>query len=375
MFALKLLDREREDTMKRMALMLTLTLALGTGAGVIGEQTAYAQQATDPRVADLDQAVRVGIGLGMFASTANAADPIVLHVNTQLTARALPFYVGVDKGFFIRHGLKVELEFTDSSERQRNGLAGGKVDIVHSAVDNAVAMVEVAKINVVIVSGGDSGTNEFYVQDYVKEFSDIRGHAVVVDATNTAFALQAKKILLQHGLKDGTDYKLNPVGNSSLRFKKMVEDKNNAAAILNLPYSLQAEALGMKSMGRTIDMLGPYQAAGAFTLRSWANANPRTLEQYIAAFVESLRWSLDKKNRVEAVAILVDKLKLPKDIAERSYDLMSDGAFGFAPDAKFNMDGFKNVLAIRAETEGGIPAAPDRYVDLSYYERALKLVK
>ena len=297
-----------------------------------------------------------------------------MRLNTFPTARSLPFYVGVDKGIFARHGLKVELEFTDSSERQRTGLANGKVDIVHSAVDNAVAMVEVAKVDVVIVSGGDSGTNEFYVQDYVKDFSDIRGHAVVVDATNTAYALQAKKILLKHGLKDGVDYKLNAVGNGSLRFKNMKEDKNNAAAIMNLPYSLLAKAMGMKSLGRTIDMLGPYQAGGAFVLRSWASAHAATLEQYIAAFVELLRWSLDKANRTKSVAMLVDKLKLPRDIAENSYDLMSDPAFGFAPDAKFNMEGFKNVLAMRAEIEGGPVLDPSRLIDLSYYDRAMKLV-
>jgi ABC-type nitrate/sulfonate/bicarbonate transport system substrate-binding protein len=313
-------------------------------------------------------------GLGLFASTANATDPIVLHVYMQPMARALPFYAGIEKGFFARHGLKVEIEFTESSVNQRNGLASGKADIVYSAVDNAVAMVEVAKKDVIIVSGGDSGTNELYVQSYIKDFSDIRGHAIAVDATNTAYALQAKKILMQHGLK-ADDYKLNPVGNGSLRLKSMVEDKNNAASILNLPYSLQAEALGMKSMGRTTDLLGPYQAASAFVLRSWAQTNARTLEEYLAAFVESLRWSFDRNNRAEAVAILVDKFKLPKNIAERSYDLMFDPTFGFAPDAKFNMDGFKNVLALRAEIEGGMPASPDRYIDLSYYERAMKLVK
>ncbi len=316
-----------------------------------------------------------GIVFGaIFALTANAAGPTVLHVYMQPFARALPFYVGIEKGFFTRHGLQVEIEFTESSDNQIKALANGKADIVYSAVDNAVAMVEVAKKDVTIVSGGDSGTNEFYVQDYVKDFSDIRGHAVAVDQTNTAYALQAKKILLENGLKP-SDYKLNPVGNGALRLKSMVQDKNNAAAILNLPYSLQAEAAGMKSMGRTTDLLGLYRAAAAFTLRSWANANSNTLTQYIAAFVESLRWSLDPKNRAEAVAILMDKFKLPKNIAERTYDLLSDPTFGFVPDAKFNMDGFKNVLALRAEIEGGMPAPPDRYIDLSYYERAMKLVK
>ena len=141
---------------------------------------------------------------------------------------------------------------------------------MHSAVDNAVAMIDVAKVDIVIVSGGDSGTNEFYVQDTIKDFADIRGHAIVVDATNTAYALQAKKILLQHGLKDGTDYTLNPVGNGSRRLKAMFDDKNNAGAILNLPFSLQAAAKGMHSLGRTTDMLGPYQAGGAFVRRAWA---------------------------------------------------------------------------------------------------------
>src|ERR1700733_10223110 len=157
--------------------------------------------------------------LYMLAATTHAAEPTLLHVNTFPTARSLPFYVALDRGFFARHGLKVELEFTESSEHQREGLAGGTVDIVHSAVDNAVAMIDVAKIDIVIVSGGDSGTNEFYVQDTIKDFSDIRGKAIVVDATNTAYALQARKILAQQGLKDGTDYSLNPVGNGQPRPK------------------------------------------------------------------------------------------------------------------------------------------------------------
>src|SRR4029077_17100738 len=159
--------------------------------------------------------------LCMLAATAQAAEPTLLHVNTFPTARSLPFYVALDRGFIARRGLQVELGFTESSERQRQGLAGGTVDIVHSAVDNAVAMIDVAKVDIVIVSGGDSGTNEFYVQDTIKDFSDLRGDALGVDTTNTAYALQAKKILSLRGLKDGTDYSLNPVGNGQRRLKAL----------------------------------------------------------------------------------------------------------------------------------------------------------
>jgi hypothetical protein len=71
--------------------------------------------------------------------------------------------------------------------------------VVHSAVDNAIAMIEVAKVDVVIVSGGDGGTNEFIVGREINSFADIRGKALVTDAPNTAYALQAKKILLKNG--------------------------------------------------------------------------------------------------------------------------------------------------------------------------------
>lgn len=304
-----------------------------------------------------------------------AAEPITLHVNAFRSARSLPFYAAIDRGFFAKRGLNVALQFTEGSESQRAGLADGSVDIAQSAVDNAVAMIDVAKADVVIVSGGDSGTNEFYVQDYVKSFADIRGHAIAVDAANTAYALQAKKILLQHGLKAGTDYTLNAVGNGTYRLRALLTDKNNAGAILNLPFSLQAAAHGLHSLGRTTDLLGPYQADGAFVRRDWARDHADVLVNYLAAYVEALRWSLDPKNHAEAVAMLMDKLKLPQDMAEKSLTLIAEPGFGFARDAKFDMAGFKNVLALRAEVEGGQPADPQRYIDLSYYDRAMKMVK
>ena len=314
------------------------------------------------------------LGVCAVAGFARAAEPTVLHVNTFPTARSLPFYVGVDRGLFLKRGLKVALEFTESSQRQRQGLADGSVDVVHSAVDNAVVMIDVAKDDVVIVSGGDSGTNEFYVQAYVRDFADIRGKTIVVDATNTAYALQAKKILGQHGLRAGADYTLDPAGNGQRRLKALFDDPNNAGAILNLPYSLEAAAKGLRSLGRTTDLLGPYQAGGAFVRRAWARDHADALTNYLAAFVEALRWSLDANNRSAAVAILVDKLKLSQDVAEKSLTLIAEPGFGFARDATFDLAGFKNVLALRAEVEGGTPSDPERYIDLSYYERATKRV-
>src|SRR3954471_4081761 len=154
-----------------------------------------------------------------------AAEPQRLRVNAFPNAKALPLHAGVAKGIFARHDIAIELSFTENSTRQREGLAAGTIDIALAAVDNAVAMVEVAHQDVIIVTGGDSGMNEFFVQPYVRSFADLRGKIVVVDAPDTAYALQAKKILLKHGLQAGRDYTVKPVGRGELRLKAMEDDK------------------------------------------------------------------------------------------------------------------------------------------------------
>ncbi|MDQ5847748.1 MAG: hypothetical protein M3544_02135, partial [Pseudomonadota bacterium] len=169
-------------------------------------------------------------------------------------------------------------------------------------------------------------------------------------------------------------YKIHPIGGTSLRLKGMRENKDYKASMLNPPFSVDAKAAGLKSMGRAVDLIGPYQASGAFVLRKWAQANPEILERYIAGFIEGTRWAVAPQNRAVATQLLAERLKVSADVAARTWELMTDAKFGLAPDARFDMNGFRNVLALRAEIEGswgGKAPPPDKYVDLSFYEKAL----
>jgi NitT/TauT family transport system substrate-binding protein len=311
------------------------------------------------------------------AAIASPAGAQTLKVNTFPNAKSLPDFVGVAKGFFAKYGLTVEVEHTESSQAQRDGLAAGRFQIAQAALDNAVAMVEVAKRDVVIVSGGDSGMNEFMVQPGIGSFADLKGKTLIVDAPDTAYALQAKKLLLRSGLVDGRDYTVKPIGAVSYRYKAMISDPSNAASILNLPFTVEAKAKGLKSLGGMVELLGPYQASGAFVMRPWAREHGAELEKYLAAYIQSVRWIRDPAHRAEAVDLMIDKLKLDRGIAEQTYDLLIDPVSGFTPDAKFDVEGFRNMLALRAEIErkpGTEAVAPERYVDLHYYEAAAKRV-
>ena len=57
-------------------------------------------------------------------------------------AQNLSMWVALEKGFFKAKGLDVQLTYTMNSIELRDGLANGKFDIAHSAVDNSVAIVD-----------------------------------------------------------------------------------------------------------------------------------------------------------------------------------------------------------------------------------------
>jgi ABC-type nitrate/sulfonate/bicarbonate transport system substrate-binding protein len=317
---------------------------------------------------------------GGAAMVAGASAPAIAQGPTAIKVMSFPgmtnfpIFAAQHKGLFAKQGLAVELLFTVNSQNQRAGLAKNEHQIIQSAADNAVAMAELAKQDAVIVTGGDNGFNHIFVQPEIKSLGELRGTTVVVDAPNTAFALLLYKALKDAGLNKG-DYKVNPVGGTGQRLAAMTKEKANASAgVLGLPFIFEAEAAGLKDMGLANRSIGSYQSDCAIVMRDWAKANSDTLVRYIKAVVEGRRWAIDPANKAEAVQLLVDRLKLSPAIAARAYAIVADPVTGVAKDARFDLEGFRNVLKLRAEMEGqwgGKPPAPEKYFDLSYYDKAL----
>jgi ABC-type nitrate/sulfonate/bicarbonate transport system substrate-binding protein len=287
-------------------------------------------------------------------------------------AKALPIYIAQERGLFSRRGLEVDLDETEASRDQREGLASGRIQIVQSAIDNGLALI-VTGHDIVVVMGGEGGMNDFIVQPEINTLEDLRGRRLVVDSPDTAYALLARKMLKAAGLEYGVDYDMRPVGNGSHRLAAMLRDKENAGAVLNPPFTAQAKAAGLKSLGRLVDHLGPYQAGGAFAHRHWAQDNSATLEAYIAGYVEALRWMRNPENFDRQETMLVQRLKLAPEIARATLQDMLEPDFGFMTDAKLDMRGMTAVLETRAATEGQDPrlSKMTSFIDESWYERAL----
>ncbi len=181
-------------------------------------------------------------GLALTASAGRADEPTVLRVNAFPQAKTLPLHAGIAKGIFEKRGFKIELHLTDNSRNQRDGLAAGKFDVVHSAVDNALAMIEVAKHDVVIVTGGDSGMNEFFVQpddQIVRRHA--RPHPRGRCARHRLCAAGEENPGACTGSRTAPTTRSSRSAPASTASRRWPRARSNAAAILNLPFTVQAE--------------------------------------------------------------------------------------------------------------------------------------
>jgi len=295
-----------------------------------------------------------------------------LKVNIAFLPHNIALFAAMEEGFLARRGLSAELLGTRGSQEQRDGLANGSFDIVHTAVDNAVAMVNAGTGDVIIVMGGDNGMNELYVRPEISSYEDLRGKTVVVDAPDTAYAFQLYKMLELKGLRKG-DYVVQSVGAGAQRVKAMLTNPMCVAGMLSPHSTFLVGQHGFHSLGTAVDVIGPYQGMGGFVMRSWASVNSAVLIEYIAANIEGLRWAASPSNRAKAAALLVKYLGVTPDIASSSVEAAVGQCGGMNKEAAVDLEAFRGSLKLRAEIDGhplDVPA-PDKYIDLSYYRRAL----
>jgi len=297
-------------------------------------------------------------------------EPTHLTVMVFPGTQTLPIFVAQARGYFSKRGLVVILKPAPNSEEQRTGLAAGRYQIVHGAADQCVALVEAAKVDAVIVAGGDNGFNHLFVQPEIARIADLRGRTLVADVANAGWSFVLYDILKRHGISRG-DIVIHEAGAPFRRFEAMRDDKTMAAAILNPPFAVHARRAGLKDMGAVVDSVGPYLGTVPYALRSWANTDAETLTAYLASYIEGLRWILDPANRAEAIRLVGVRLNIPTDIAMEVVATATDPIHGLAKDAALDLEGFKTVLRLRADFEGRSPEPPEKYFDLSFHRLAL----
>ena len=290
----------------------------------------------------------------------------------------LPLWVAEDKGLFAREKLAVKVSPTPNSVELVQSLIKNEEDVATAAFDNVVAYQEgqgevtlSTAPDLFAFMGFSRGTVRLVVSPDVKDYDDLRGKTLAVDAIATGYSLVLQKLLQLGGLEDG-DYRLEPVGSTATRAQALMENKFSGT-ILTTPLEIAPESRGYRRLANAVDVLGPYQTIVGITRRSWARANRDALVSFIRASTEAIDWLFDPKNRTEAVAIYRTHLpNVPEDAARRHVDALLGEREGFPRGGALDPQGMMTVLRIRSEL--GRPRKtltdPARYLDERYQRAA-----
>ena len=235
----------------------------------------------------------------------------------------LPAFAAESRGLFEKRGIALETTFTQSSEQQREGIAKGTYDIAHSAIDNALALADVAGEDVVSFVGLDRGFNQFVVQPGISSYEDLRGKILGVDAPDTAFALIAYELLERRGMKRERDYQVMSIGATRFRLEALLAKKCDFA-MLNLPFCLNAAESGLGQLEDPQKAIGAYQGTAGLAQRAWIRSHEDLLVRYIASFVEGVRWIKDPANRAASIDLLAAKMQMSQHIAEKCCRIILD---------------------------------------------------
>lgn len=320
-----------------------------------------------------------------FACLLGHATPV--EAQTKMTvvtfagATNIAVWIASEKGYFAREGLDVTHEITRGSTAVIEGLMNGKYQIASTAFDNHVANSEgVGDVNIpgydlVGIAGVHSGMNKIVTRPEIKSFADLKGKVVASDALTSGYGLVLVRILEMNGLRRDRDFSALAVGSGPNRLAAMKDNRAQAAA-LSPPDDIEGKNLGFNILADATDIIGPYQGSAFITRRAYAQSH----EKDVVAFLRAIIAATDEvfADKPGAVRVLRTRIKgLSKEDASTIYDEMTSEKGGLNRRARMNMEGVKTLIALRNELSGAkkIESAPDKYVDLSYYDKAMAGMK
>jgi ABC-type nitrate/sulfonate/bicarbonate transport system substrate-binding protein len=320
-------------------------------------------------------AVWLAAALALAGGTANAQE---IGVNAFSGAPNLPLWVGERQGFFKAAGMAVTLSNPKGSVDQFKGLAEGRYQIVITALDNVVAYRDGhgeadlgGPLDIVAFMGLDSGFLTLTASPGVPAVAELKGKTVVVDALTTGFSFALQELLARGGVgKDDVEYLT--AGSSGARWKAL-QDGKAQAALLSMPFDLEAKDKGFTALATVAGTLGHYQGTVGAVRESWARAHGAELARFIEAYRKSVAWMRAPAHKDAALALMQEKMpqvaqaELPRILA------LLAGPGGVARNLRIDPAGAKMVLDLRARyaAPAARPAhALSHYIDARYLDEA-----
>jgi ABC-type nitrate/sulfonate/bicarbonate transport system substrate-binding protein len=231
------------------------------------------------------------------------------------------------RGFLEEAGLALDLEDAKGSRPQMEGMLAGRWDLAHTNADNVMKFRGLGHHDLFIFLVLDRGiAQKLIVQPHVRDWEDLRGGPVGVDAPDSGYAFVLYELLRRHGLEQG-DYDVVPLGATVYRLHSLRRGEINAGL---LSHHHEATALdeGFRVLADTRDTFGRHPGVTAATTHSWAERNAEALRGYTTALLAAARWTQAPENHEDVIKVVAQGRGIDVEHARRVLEIERAGRTG-----------------------------------------------
>jgi NitT/TauT family transport system substrate-binding protein len=261
-----------------------------------------------------------GGGSGGSASGGSGGGPTTLHVQETAGVPSAFVAFGMSKGFFAKHGLKIELQSSQGGAATVPALVSGKIQVAGS---NVVSLLIAASKGLPIeaiapgTSAHGAGQKDFGALmvakgSPIRDVKQLAGKTVAVNTLNNIAEVVVKASLQKAGV-DPAQVKLQEVDFPEMAPALAKGDVD--AAFLIEPFVTIARRAGDRIVDYSYVTTEPNLQVGAYAVsRKFAQQNPDAVKRYRAAVGETATYLMAHQD--EFRTFLAERAKTPPKLAK-----------------------------------------------------------
>ena len=280
--------------------------------------------------------------------------------------------VGVAKGQFERHGVKLDIPITGSSGAAVQAMIGGSLNMTTTSPGAAFLAQDKAPDMKQIISIYERTPYSLLVNPDIKTINDLKGKVLGGTGVKTGADTEAMRVLLhRHGFEDPRDYTVAPVGSVRERTQAMV-NKTIWGVMQMEPYTSLLKEKGIVELARAADYpaLKVCQIVSVVAMRPWYTAHEDLVVRFLRGWAEATEWLYDPKNKTEAIRVLAERMKVEERYAATTYRVFVEELKGFPARGQFNMEAMRQAADNMKIIGGTPPADVAKYIDTTLLDKA-----
>jgi NitT/TauT family transport system substrate-binding protein len=247
-----------------------------------------------------------------------AAQPAKVRISYSSRSNSItPFYLAAQKGFFAEEGMDVEL-IQVNPRLGATAVLNGDIDFTTTFGSTLRGIISGFPIKFVAVSVRKS--EHFLVaRPEMKELKDLKGKRLAVSTLFGTDQRAAEEMLRAKGFPLGF-VKPIALGDAPIRAQALRSGIVESAS-LSSPFDLTLKAEGYPVLADPQDIEFALPTSGIAVSNRLLQQNPQLVKRAVRVLMRAHRYVFD--NKKEVVPVMMRYLEQPREIAERSYDLLA----------------------------------------------------